>query len=92
MRLVVGDESLNVLWHGTAVGLAILLWIDQRAEFDEMGHGIQVDGMGLATEPQCLYRDGPAPRERVKYLRRITLCIWVQNLVRSTNYTPRGRI
>jgi len=48
---VVGNEPLDVIWHRTAVWLAVLLRIDQRAKFDQMGHRIQVDSVSVTSQP-----------------------------------------
>ena len=63
---VVGHQPLDIVGHGPAIGLAVLLRIDQRAEFDQVGDRVDVDGVGLAAQPQRLQRNRPAAGERVQ--------------------------
>ena len=78
---LLSSVSLDVVRHRAAVGLAVLLRVDQRAKLDQVGDRVEVDGVGLATQPQRLQRDRSPPANGSSTFGDVALGIRMQELV-----------
>ena len=83
LSLVMSNQTLVVVGHWTAVGLAILLRIDKRTEFDEVGDWIQLNGVGLTTKTQGFEGNGATTSKWIEYPGRIPFSIQMQELMSS---------